>query len=100
MSGVFAVSFLFRALVNICIAVVPDRITEMQCKAIVNKAPGWPILVFSLQFFGETVPLMILFYIQDRNSRPRRKTIKAQKQPHLEVDQTQSTNARTASKQF
>lgn len=65
MSSVFAISFLFRATVNVVIACIPSKIIMMQCLSDFDGSPGWPILVFSLQFFGETLPLSILFYIQD-----------------------------------
>ena len=73
-SSVFALSFLFRSAINIWIAVDSQHIVNLQCKANLYNKGMWPFLVFSLQFFGETAPLSILFYIQDRNSRPREST--------------------------
>ena len=73
-SSVFALSFLFRSAINIWIAVDSQHIVNLQCKANLYNKGMWPFLVFCLQFFGETVPLSILFYIQDRNSRPREST--------------------------
>jgi hypothetical protein len=64
MSLIFALSFLFRSAVNIAIAIDPQGISQMQCRAVVDGKAGWAILVFSLQFFGETLPLAILFWIQ------------------------------------
>lgn len=72
MSVVFAASFLFRSAVNIFIAAFPQAITDLQCQSVVNGSLGWVILVFSLQFFGETLPLSVLFYIQNRNAAPRK----------------------------
>lgn len=48
MSSVFAISFLFRATVNVLIASMPTNILMMQCRSDFYNTPGWPILVFSL----------------------------------------------------
>lgn len=73
MQSVFAFSFLFRASINITIAVDTQAVLQMQCKAVVYNKIGWSMLVFGLQFFGETVPLCILFYICGRNAAPPRR---------------------------
>lgn len=48
MSSVFAISFLFRATVDVLIASMPTNILMMQCRSDFYNTPGWPILVFSL----------------------------------------------------
>ena len=48
MSSVFAISFLFRAIVNVVIACIPSKIIMLQCLSDYGASPGWPMLDFSL----------------------------------------------------
>ena len=104
MSVVFALSFLLRAGLNIFIASHPERVQQMQCHSVVDGDAGWTLLVFSLQFFGETLPLSILFYIQHRNATPRSTSLRKSSQspllsrpapPKIDEDNTESTNAQS-----
>jgi ABC-type enterochelin transport system permease subunit len=60
---IFTVSFLCRLSLIIFEIITPQEFLKIQCEGYTNDGKWWAILVISIQFFGETLPLSVLFFI-------------------------------------
>ena len=59
---IYGFSFFIRTALNFTAFVHPETILNIQENGC-NGSVGWAFLVFSVHFFGEILPLSLLFYL-------------------------------------
>lgn len=63
-SGVFAFSFIVRTLLDFTALFDAKDLINLQEESCLNNKAGWALLVFGVHFFGEILPLSLLFWLQ------------------------------------
>ena len=61
---IYISSFVIRFVYNIIALSDPSALLALQTSGCTDGNPGWAILQFCLHFFGEVLPLCLLFYLQ------------------------------------
>jgi len=61
---IYTSSFVIRSVYNIIALSDPSALLALQTSGCADGNSGWAILQFCLHFFGEVLPLCLLFYLQ------------------------------------
>lgn len=63
-NAIYAISFLYRIVLNLCLVLDQKPIVLLQCNSCLYLNAGYAMLVFSTHFFGELLPLTAIFTLQ------------------------------------
>lgn len=63
-TGIFAGSYVLRTILNFVALFDAQSLVNLQVNSCENGTDGWAILVFCIHFFGEILPLSLLFCMQ------------------------------------
>ena len=63
-TGIFSGSYVLRTILNFFALFDGQALVNLQVNSCENGTDGWAMLVFCLHFFGEVLPLSLLFCMQ------------------------------------
>jgi len=61
--GIYSLSFIIRATFNILALFDSKSITDLQTNSCLNCNGHWAFLIFFIAFFGEVLPLTLLYFM-------------------------------------